>query len=130
MIRFRDLLNFPSFYAKRNSSIKTTEIVITNFSQDDESITITGKSKKYNPIIKVLGGFNLNSNVEVFCDCESFKFEFSNPLFRVRSLLHPEKFGTDLNKKPHKKNTYLIPSGCKHVISLANFFIKRKSRFL
>lgn len=130
MLRFRDILTFPSFYSKRNTSIKQTPIDISKVNKEEEYIEVIGISNKYSPKIRILGDFNLNSNVLIFCDCESFKFEFSNPVFQNNSLLDIEKFSSDLNKRPRKKNTYMVASGCKHIISLANLFTKRKNRYI
>lgn len=130
MLRFRDILQFPSFYSKRNSSIRQTLTSISEFNREEEYIEIIGSSKKYKPTIRIYGEFGPNSNVQMTCNCESFKFEFSNPIFQNGSLLDPQNFGLDLNKRPRQKNVYMIPSGCKHIISLANLFIKNKNRFL
>lgn len=130
MLRFRDVLQFPSFYSKRNSSIRKTPIEIFSFKKEEEYIEVVGSSKKYSPTIRVFGQFSLNSYVQITCNCESFKFEFSNPTFQNDSLLDPENFGIDLNKKPRKKNVYMIASGCKHIISLSNLFLKNKNRYL
>ena len=130
MLRLRDILQFPSFYSKRNLSVNKNIISITKVNKEENSIEITGSSGKYNPKIQLLGGTDLNNIVNIFCDCESFKFEFSSSVFKNGSLLNPDKFGKFLNTAPRKKNAYMIPSGCKHIISLAKLFIQQKNKYI
>ena len=133
MLRFRDILNFPSFYSKRQESIRKTLTSITGMSNnpDNKTIEIKGKSGKYSQTVRILGNdITLNSPVQITCDCESFKFEFSHAVFKVESLINPENFGPDIRKKPLEKNKYQIPSGCKHVISFANLILKQKGKIL
>jgi hypothetical protein len=129
MLRFRDLLQFPPFYAKRNKNIREVEIIISNIDRQEEYIEITGSSKNYSPIIRIYGTIEPNSSVVTSCTCESFNFEFSHALFRIQSLLNPQNF-PNLLKKPLEKNKYLIPSGCKHIIALSNLILKEKNRII
>jgi len=130
MLRFRDLMQFPSFYSKRQNTIRQTEINIVNVNKQENFVEIEGKSKDYKQTIRVIGQQIIsNSAVQINCTCQSFKFEFAHALLKHESLLNPEKFGTELLKKPSKKNTYLVPSGCKHIIALATNFNKHKHKY-
>ncbi len=130
MLRYRDLLNFPSFYSKRQESIRETLVQITGMSNnpDEKIIEINGTSGKYSQMIRILGEIIPNSPVQITCNCESFKFEFSHAVFKNDSLINPQNFGPDIIKKPLEKNKYQIPSGCKHVIALANLILKQKGK--
>lgn len=128
MLRFRDLLQFPSFYSKRNSTIRQVNTNITNIDRQEDYIEISGTSKDYKPIIRIFGTIDINSYIMTSCTCKSFTFEFSHALYRIQSLINPQNFGIELLKKPLEKNKYLVASGCKHVISLANLIIKEKNR--
>ena len=133
MLRFRDILQFPSFYSKRQNSIQNTEVVITNVKKEEDSINVQGKSKDYTQTIKIFTDskdIDFDKKIQIHCDCKSFQFEFSHALDKYGSLLFPEKFGDTLNKKPIEKNKYLIASGCKHIIALTNLFLKQKNRFI
>lgn len=133
MLRFRDILNFPSFYSKRQDSIRNVISTITSVNNDldNKEINITGSTGRYSQSIKIFGNDIIpNSLVQVTCDCESFKFEFSHAVFKNDSLINPESFGKFLNDKPLNKNKYQIPSGCKHIIALAHLILKQKGRIL
>lgn len=130
MLRFRDLLQFPSFYSKRNASIRQVPITLGNIDRQEDYIEIAGITKNYKPTIRIFGDFSLNTNVLVSCTCKSFIFEFAHSVLRVQSLLNPQNFGQDLIKKPLEKNKFMIPSGCKHIIGLANLILKEKNRIV
>ena len=133
MLRYRDLLNFPSFYSKRQDSIRKVQNRITGVQKnpDEGFIEIDGSTGKYFQKIRIFGNNIIpNSLVQITCDCESFKFEFSHAVFKNESLINPENFGSDIIKKPLEKNKYQIPSGCKHLIALANLILKQKGRIL
>ena len=130
MLRFRDLMQFPPFYSKRQGTIRQTEISITEVNKQETFIDVIGKSKNYKQTIRILGHQIIpNSSVQIDCNCPSFKFEFAHALLKNESLLNYEKFGTELLRKPTKKNAYLIVSGCKHIIALANIFNKHKHKY-
>ena len=95
---------------------------------DEKIIEINGTSGKYSQMIRILGEIIPNSPVQITCNCESFKFEFSHAVFKNDSLINPQNFGPDIIKKPLEKNKYQIPSGCKHVIALANLILKQKGK--
>lgn len=130
MLRFRDLMQFPPFYSKRQGSIRQTMANIVGFNKQEHFVEVTGKSKDYKQTIRILGQDILpNSAVQINCTCPSFKFEFAHSLLKHESLLSPETFDTELLKKPTKKNPYLVPSGCKHIIALAKTFNKHKHKY-
>ena len=130
MLRFRDLLQFPAFYSKRNKNIRQVSITLGNIDKQDEYIEITGVSKDYKPTIRIFGTIENNSGVLISCNCQSFTYEFSHAVFRENSLLNPQTFGANLNTKPLEKNKYLISSGCKHIIGLANLILKEKNKIV
>jgi hypothetical protein len=130
MLRFRDLLQFPTFYSKRNKNLREIQITLGNIDRQEDYIEIEGISKNYKPTIRIFGDFSPNTNVLISCTCQSFNFEFAHAVSRVQSLLNPQNFGDNLIKKPLEKNKYMIPSGCKHIIGLANLIIKEKNRII
>ena len=133
MLRIRDILQFPSFYSKRQQSVRQTQVSITNVNKEEEFIDIEGVSKNYKTFIRIYGtnrNLNPNTNVSIHCDCKSFQFEFANAVFKDESLLYPEKFDKELISKPVEKNKYMIASGCKHIIALANLFNQQRNRLL
>ena len=133
MLRFRDLLNFPSFYSKRQDSVKKVKSQITGVNKNSENntIEINGSSGKYSQTITIFSDdIRPNVAVQITCTCESFKYEFSHAVFKNESLIDPINFRENIVKKPLDKNKYQIPSGCKHIIALANLTLKKKGQLL
>lgn len=129
MIILNDLLNFPSFYRDRRQSLEGLIPTITNFKELDTSYLFEGKVGKYNVAIEFIKKepITLKSPVRVECSCASFKYEFAAVLFRNRGLYNRENFFVSL---PKEKNKFSIISGCKHIISFANYVLKNNSKFI
>lgn len=58
------------------------------------------------------------SRVQIICSCPSFKFEFVGSLLKTDSVI--ERVYFEYANLLHKKNVEQIPSGCKHIVALAN----------
>jgi hypothetical protein len=120
---------FPAKFKNREELVKPIifEKINVERSADSKRIIITGKTDKYEQEIEIFDShFTLKSECKVFCNCESFKYEFANSLFKSGSLRRPISFIRSIIKRPKQKNEYNIPSGCKHIIALIRQAIKVK----
>ena len=63
------------------------------------------------------------SRVQIICSCPSFKFEFVGSLLKTDSVI--ERVYFEYANLLHKKNAKQIPSGCKHIVALANHIKSR-----
>jgi len=130
MLRLRDLSQFPSFYSNRQRSIRQTIVNVSKVDKGEGFTEILGASKDYNPTIRILGDkIAQNASVQISCNCKSFQFEFAHAVYKDGTLLNPQQFKKEVLDKPLKKNAYLIPSGCKHIIALQNLFMRNISKF-
>jgi len=129
MLYFGNILNFPAYYKKRQDSVRLVDSRITKiYLDDDKNLTVEGTAGKYSQIIKFQGGkVDMNTSIKCLCSCESFKFEFSAVLKKMDSLLNPSRFS---DTPPKKKNTYMVESGCKHIIAFARQINKNQHKFL
>lgn len=130
MLTFRNILNFPSFYRKRQNSVdKIRNVMIRRTYLDENKLTIEGSINNHTPIIQFNEkNVDMNNTVSVSCTCQSFNFEFARVLFDHNSLYRPEIFTKAINKVPKEKNPFSVPSACKHVIALARFVNKNQFR--
>ena len=130
MLRFRNILNFPSFFRKRQNSVLTLGTMIKKVYRDDnDQLIIVGGVNKYSPTIQFgESDVDMNNTVKISCDCQSFNFEFARTLFDNNSLFQPENFQKAIRSVPKKKNAFMVESGCKHVIALARFINKNQFR--
>jgi len=118
---------FPALYKNREKSVDTVVFnSIKRDIKDDEIIIINATTNKYQQEIEIKNGLHLNSEVKVFCNCESFKYEFANAVFRAGSLIRPLSVFRSIVSRPKEKNQYNIPCGCKHIVALARNIIKNK----
>ena len=130
MLRFRNILNFPSFFRKRQNSVVYLRPMIKKaFHDDNEQLIIIGSVNNHTPTIQ-FGEKNvdMNNTVKISCTCQSFNFEFARTLFDNQSLFQPENFEKAVFGVPKKKNPYSVPSACKHVIALARHINKNQTR--
>lgn len=125
MIYFKQILSFPSIFKDRNDNIKKLIIFLTEINKDsDNNIIIKSSCNNHNQIIKFYDdNFNSKTKVQIYCSCESFKYEFSYVLFENDGLLNGNFF--QKNFKPKIKNPYNYICGCKHIISLSQYVIKK-----
>lgn len=119
---------FPSKYRDREKSVK--DVVFNSIKStitEKNTIIIKSTTNKYIQEIEVFDDkIHLNSECKVFCNCESFKFEFANPIFKSGSLLKPIEFIRSVVSRPKERNEYNIVSGCKHIVALARAVLKIK----
>lgn len=132
MLKFRQILNFPSFFSNRIKSLKEITTKIKDIKSDNISnILIIGSSSKYTVQIKLLERkIELDTPVKVSCTCDSFKYEFEYVLFKNKGLIeenHPE---ANFILAPKKSNPNNVISGCKHIISLANLINNHREKIL
>lgn len=131
MISFRNILNFPSFYRDRQDSWRKINPSIIDVKKTESDITIVSMTGKYEQNI-VIHDTKLapNTRVTISCTCPSFNFEFANTLFKNQGLNRPEEFMKAIQKVAKEKNPYNIPSGCKHIIALANLVMKKQHKLI
>jgi len=118
---------WPAIYKEREKSVK--DVVFTSIvpTINEDTILITSSTNKYTQEMEIKGNnIHLNSPCKVFCSCESFKYEFSNAIFRSGSLLRTIRFIRSIISRPKRKNEFNIASGCKHIVALARAVLKIK----
>ncbi len=119
---------FPAKYKEREKLTK--EVIFTNINTtitEKDTILINSSTNKYQQTMEIYdNNIHTNSPCKVFCNCESFKYEFANALFRAGSLLKPIEFVRSIIKRPKQKNEYNIASGCKHIVVLSRHVLKLK----
>lgn len=123
MMVFKNILNFPIFFKDRFNSWKTVKISKLDTKKDTNKFNIMAvTNNKYDTEIEIdlTQKSLLNCPVKFSCTCDSFKYEFANAVFKNDSLLNPTDFFKSIITKPKQKNVYNTPSGCKHVIAVAN----------
>ena len=133
MLKFSDLLQFPSFYRGRYGSDRTValdKIDATEKENEDgtKSFIFTCISnKKYETVIEIIKSGNERSlnqcKIKAYCGCDSFKYEFAN-LFKknlslFKPVIYPQKIYIRNNAK--KRNKYEVISPCKHLVRFANY---------
>ena len=130
MLRFRNILNFPSaFRTRQNSVLKLNPIIQNAFIDENGYLVVSGTVKNYNVAIQFESEkVDTNSLIKVSCSCPSFNFEFAKTLLDQNSLYQPENFNKAILRNPKKKNAFSIPSPCKHIIAFARFVDKNQFR--
>ena len=125
-ITFKMFLNFPASYDNRNITIPSlrTSTFIMDTKVDNNILSIIGKVGNHTQIFELSKSKTLlNSEVKLYCDCESFKYEFYYVLLKHGCISKQYTHIFESNNallSPKKKNIHNIVSGCKHIISLAN----------
>lgn len=131
MIHLSTLLKFPMNLKDRKSSLFFLKTEMINQEINNSNMLLTFKTKNisnnnsYNQMINVLElPKNINSKVQIYCDCDSFKYEFSKGLYLIQSLYNIDLF--DVKSKAKSKN---IICGCKHIINCAIYIHKHMDIF-
>ena len=133
-ITFKMFLNFPAAYNERNITIPSlkTNTFIMDTKIDNNILTIIGKVGNHNQVFELSKSKTLlNSEVKLYCSCESFKYEFYYALLKHGAIpkQYTHIFESNNNLlSPKKKNIHNIVSGCKHIISLANEINKQQHK--
>ena len=124
-MKLKDFIRLPTLY--RNREDKINQVTISNLMISDNGedlVTVSAvTNNKHQTQIQVN---RKTKDVKVFCDCESFNYEFARVLLKHKALLNEEYFINLWKRaKPRKtnrrKNPYNVPSGCKHVIKLCRY---------
>ena len=134
-MKLKDFTKLPTLYRNREEKVNAVTIsnVVVNEENGGETVTISAVTNgKHETKIQMN---RKTGETKVFCDCESFYFEFSYVLFKHKALLDEEYFINLWKRaKPRKtnrrKNPYNIPAGCKHVIRLARYTISHLHKYL
>ena len=137
MLKFNDLLHFPSFYRGRYGSEKTVtlkKIKVTEKKNEDNSTSYIFScisNNKYETIIEIIKypkdkGLT-KCFVKAYCGCDSFKYEFASLFSKENSLYKPVYYIN--NGKPRdnskKRNKYDVISPCKHILKFSNFLLSK-----
>ena len=126
MLNFGNFLFFPEKYKNRTPSTKNLSFQNFQFHYNPTTQSVwffAVINGKYDVDISLkLAGqdFSMSTPCKVNCTCESFTYEFMHALYLNDGLLKPESYHPNMLKKPSKKNTFNIPSGCKHIVFFAN----------
>lgn len=114
MIQFGRLLSFPLTFKNLTNKLKTVSISDIKAIKSSENIQILSSANGHNVEINIIDRkININSPVQLYCDCEFFKYNLAYPLYKNNSLLHTNNF---VLRPPRKKNQHMQLSGCKHII--------------
>lgn len=130
MIQLKDIISFPAYYKKRNSTLKDVMINNIYMNKYENEYIITSTSTKYKQEISFIGNtLSKETPIKIFCNCESFKFEFAHSIFIRNSLRNSDNFDEDIMKRSKEKNIYNIPCGCKHIVALGKYVFLHINKF-
>lgn len=127
MIELKQLIRFPATFKEREKlvdQVKLTSIIPT---KTDYGFEIKSQTNKYKQIMEIHDSkISVKSPVKVSCDCESFKYEFCNAIYKAGSLVNAFSFLRSIISRPKEKNQYNVISGCKHLIKMSREVLKIK----
>lgn len=106
---YKNMKKIPLSYIQFNNIEKKKKISIyigICKSQSQSSNHYNFKIQIKNPPL------NLNSDIKVYCNCESFTYQFQTLLFRNNGLLTEYKVSNIMMQKPKKTKPLYI---CKHL---------------
>jgi len=127
LLTLNDFIRFPTAFKDREKLVDKIRLLSIIPKKTEYGIEVKSRTDKYEQIIEIYDNkINLKSSVKVTCNCESFKFEFANAVFKAGSLINAIAFLRSIIKRPKEKNEFNIPSGCKHIIALARACLKIK----
>lgn len=116
-MKLQNILNLLSYYKDRQNKVNQVLILKPSFIKEEDGIVCKCFTGKYNTFIKLLN----NDDILVDCECDSFKYEFSEAIKKDESLLFKEKYPDIIFKNKTKNKGYNHLTGCKHLIKFANF---------
>lgn len=129
MLEVRDLLSFPPLFRDRNKTWKKLESKLLDFDDSNGKVILYGETNKHQQIIEIQGKkIHLNSEVKIYCDCQSFLYEFAHIINDNDSLYGKNQFEKALKLTPREKNRKGIISGCKHIIAFTNYIYRNSNR--
>ncbi len=118
---YKMIASRPNIYKNMNI-INIMDIIITNITKlnkDKRYFNITYKNYNIEILINKFP-LNLNSDIYVYCDCDSFKYQFQSLLYKANGLILKSQPLNILNKLPKKKIIYV----CKHIEMSLNKILK------
>lgn len=136
MIELGKLTRFPAFFRYREKLVDSVELLNININQvEGEGILATSNSRSgHSQYIMIRDDkIGLKSLCKIYCTCESFKYDFAYALNKIDSLYIPSfidkmKMFRSTIKRPRERNVYNIPSPCKHIVKLARYLIRTKTK--
>lgn len=126
-MQLKNIIIIPPRYRNREDKINQLKISEINYIMESPNFIVSSIINKHVCVVKFLqpDHIDLNSSILIDCTCESFKYEFAYP--NKEHLLFPEKY---IDKKPIKKNIYLLEGVCKHIYKLGRFIFANKNKIL
>lgn len=114
MIQFGRLLSFPLTFKNLTDKLKTVDISEIKATKSARNIQILANANGHVVELNIIDEkININSPVQLYCDCDFFKYNLAYTLYKNKSLLHTNNF---VLMPPRKKNQSMQLSGCKHII--------------
>lgn len=125
----KDVLNYKGPFSHRNSKINDVKLIFLKPVISETSIIYSSKTEngKYYQFLEINDKIpNQRSKINIYCNCESFYYEFQYVVQELDSLFLNEKIKSSFFRKPLNKNPYMIASGCKHINRLARKIYYRR----
>jgi hypothetical protein len=130
MLKLKNIIHFPAYYKEHNLKLDNIDVTSIKIEKIEGKYEINAKSGKHDVKIEFTDEkLTTDTDIKVFCGCESFKFEFAHALYIKQSLLDAESFKMNLERRGKKKNVYAIPSGCKHVVAVGQYIFRNLEKF-
>lgn len=130
MMTLGQFTRFPAAFKQREKSV--ADVKLQNFQyeydQEENKIKVTSDTTTgYRQELEIFDDkVTLRSPCKVYCNCQSFQYEFAHAIFKYDSLLHAPKLLRSIVQRPKSKNQFDIPSPCKHLVKLARETLKIK----
>ena len=129
MLKFNQLLHFPTYYKDRNQKVREVVIRITGISNTDNITSVQAiANSRYTTQIE----YNqTDKTVKCYCSCASFTYEFASILLKNHAVLNEQQIKYQLQHHPPRKtrnrrNPFKVISACKHVIRLCQVCRERR----
>lgn len=95
------------------------EVLFQNVEKTDNLSTLEIREQRYpKPSLA-------RNDIKVFCECDSFRFTFSNPDKSVGAKTGPEFPGFIRKSNRASRNPQQQPGSCKHIITVIQFLLDR-----
>lgn len=125
MLQFGRLLSFPLTFKNLEPKIRELDLKYINAIEENGNISVDSMVNKHNVQLIIYSEIiNSSAPVKCYCTCEQFKFSNAYSLYKVNSLIHPEKF---ILRPPKQKNTSMTLSGCKHIILVSRTLYQNRN---
>ena len=128
MLTLNNFIRFPTAFKDREKLVDKVRFLQIDPIKTEYGFNVKSRSERYEQEIEFHDDkISLRSPVKVSCNCESFKFEFANAIYKAGSLINAAQFIRSIIKRPKEKNEFNLQSGCKHIIALSRACLKIKT---